>query len=379
VTKLVLPAGVRVAGAGEQATWLKGALEVNSDSAFRDLTLGVAGRALRFVNGARDVLFERVTFVGGGGMASGEDQGVIRFSGQRHAHSITFRDCTVGANAADGNGVSIVSYAWEGGTYDHILFERVHFLSSPRMTVEVIQRSDGVHPASDGYDHIDFVDCVFEPAGSEALSFDTSNGSAGFSTVQGCLFKGSGTNPVYPWGQTVEFNRVVGMTFVGNTLARARGAMLNWSGRPGVDCQTVVSGNTFDTTLVYAAVTPDNLTQVIYMNGVQGAVVRDNLVRTDAGAGPMYLSGVCGSTFAGNRWLDLRPVTTSPVAYVTDASCDNLFAGELFSSAYRYGTLVFKNGADRNTVRGCTFVNGGTRPVSVEAGLTVTLADNVVQ
>lgn len=379
VTRLVLPAGLHVAGAGEGATWLRGSFEVGADSTFRDLTIGCDGRALRFVNGAHDVLFERVTFVGGGGMASGEDQGVIRFSGQRHAHFITFRDCTVGANSADGNGVSIVSYAWGGGTYDHLLFERVHFLSSPRMTVEVIQRNDGVHPASDGYDHIDFVDCVFEPAGSEALSFDTSHGTAGFSTVRGCLFKGSGTNPAYAWGQTVEFNRVVGMAFTGNMLVRARGAMLNWSGQPGVDCQTVVSGNTFDTTVAWAAVTPSALTQVIYMNGVHGAVVRDNVIRTDAGAGPMYLSGVCAAMFTGNRWVDLRPATTSPVAYVTDGSCDNTFEGEQFTSAYRYGTLVFKNGADRNTVRRCTFVNGGTRPVSVEAGLTVVLEDNVVQ
>ena len=248
-----------------------------------DITAGANGYAFRFVNGAATVLFTRVTFVGGGGMTSGENQGVVRFSGQRNAAYVRFVGCTIGANSADGNGVSMASYGWSGGTYHHISFEGTHFLSSPRMSFECTQRSDGTHATSDGYDHIDFTGCVFEPAGSETISYDTASGRAGDSTITGCTFKGSGTNSAYAWGQTIEFNKTQGMTCTGNTVYRARGAMINFQGYSGTPTETVISGNTFDSTVDPGGITTAATAQMIYMNGVTGAQFTDNVVKGNAG------------------------------------------------------------------------------------------------
>jgi hypothetical protein len=375
-SKVIMPAGAHLAGAGQTTTRLSGAMEIAGNSAMTDLTVGADGSAFRFVTGAQSVAFTRVTFVGGGGMTSGENQGVIRFSGQRSAGYVSFVDCTVGANSADGNSISMASYGWSGGTYHHITFERVHFLSSPRMTFEAIQRSDGTHATTDGYDHLDFTDCMFEPSGSETLSFDCSSGRAGDSTISGCTFKGSGTNGAYAWGQTIEFNKTLGMTFSGNTVYRSRGAMINFQGDGATPTETVIRDNTFDNTVDNGGIAVATTTQMIYMNEVAGARFTGNLVKGNAGGGLMYVSATHDNLFSGNTWRDARTASGSPIGYFATGSSGNTFDGERFECTYRYGTLTFKTLSDQNTVRNSRFVNGTATSISKESGLTVNLSNN---
>jgi hypothetical protein len=146
VSTITLPAGVTLIGAAANTTWLEGQISVAGQSNLSDLQLGVAGHALRFVNGASHTTFAGVDFVGGG--STGSDGCVISFYGGGAASFISFDNCTIGADPYSGDGVSICDDGWSGATYHDLVWQDCHFLGSPRMTFECIQRADGVHPIS---------------------------------------------------------------------------------------------------------------------------------------------------------------------------------------------------------------------------------------
>lgn len=372
VDSLGVPDGSTLLGQGTGTSWIKGRLEIGGRSHLADLQLGDDGAALRFANGAAQTLFERVSFVGGGGMDSGEDQGVIRFSGGRSASSIAFVDCAIGANSADGNGVSMVSNGWSGSTYHDISWRRCRFASSPRMAFEVIQRFDGAHAIIDGYRRIDFSDCEFEPSGSEILSYDAV-GDAGYSTISGCTFKGAGWNRAYPYGQGIEFNGATAMRFVGNTVYRCRGAMINHSGRDGATTATVIAHNLFDGTVTHITSVPTRQTQTIYFNAVSGAQVHDNVIRTDVGGELAYIDSSSADLFARNTWTDERPAGRAYACLVlTDASRAVTFDGEQFTTAATGAAAYVQKGTTGTLFKDCVFaLAAGATPVQSDPGLTV--------
>lgn len=372
VDSLAVPNGSTLLGQGTGTSWIKGRLEIGGHSRLADLELGEDGAALHFANGATDTLLERVSFVGGGGMDSGEDQGVIRFSGGRSASSIAFVDCAIGANSADGNGVSMVSNGWSGATYHDISWRRCRFASSPRMAFEVIQRFDGAHAITDGYRRIDFSGCEFEPSGSEILSYDAV-GDAGYSTIRGCTFKGAGWNRAYPYGQGIEFNGATAMRFVGNTVYRCRGAMINHSGRDGATTATVIARNLFDGTVTHITAVPTRQTQTIYFNGVSGAHVHDNVIRTDVGGELAYIDSSSDDLFARNTWTDERPGGRAYACLVlTDASRAITFDGEQFTTAATGAAAYVQNGTTGTLFKDCVFaLAAGAKPVQSDPGLTV--------
>jgi hypothetical protein len=377
VADTVVPDAVSVAGVGDKS-WINGRLQIGSRSRFADLRLGKDGAALRFVDGATATTFERVTFVGGGGVASGEDQGVVRFGAGRGASAITFRACTIGANSRDGNGVSIACSGRPAATYHDLVWDHCRFAGSPRMDFECIQRPDS-GTVTAGYQHIDLTGCVFEPSGSEAISYD-SVGPGGNSTVSGCIIKGAGWNSAFRFGQGVEFNRTVGMRFTGNTVYRCRDSMINHSGNTGVATDTVFSGNVFDSTKSFMTVATDAGTSLIAFAGVTGSTFVDNVVKSDVGSRILYLDDSSHNTFTGGQMIDVRPTAQAgPCGWITDRSSSNSFTGVRFRSAVGGSLLAFTAGADANTVARCTFVGGGQSPVTHDAGLTVTLVNNSLQ
>lgn len=375
VGSLVVPQGSTLLGQGTGTSWIKGRVEIGGRVRVADLQLGVDGAALRFANGAAHTLFERVSFVGGGGVDSGEDQGVIRFAGGRSASSIAFVDCAIGANSANGNGVSMVSYGWSGATYRDISWRRCHFASSPRMTFEVIQRFDGAHAPSDGYRRIDLIDCEFEPSGSETISYDAI-GDGGYSTISGCTFKGAGWNRAYPYGQGIEFNGATAMRFVGNTVYRCRGAMINHSGGDGVTTGTVIAHNLFDGTVTHITAVPTRPTQTIYFNGVSGARFHDNVIRTDVGGELAYIDSSSDDLFAHNSWTDERPAGSAFACLVlTDASRAVTFDGERFTTAAAGAAAYVQSGTTGTLFKDCVFVlTAGATPVRYDPGLTVEMS-----
>ena len=377
VTTLRIPDRSRLVGEGAGRCWLRGRVELGGGCEISDLRVGADGRAFRLADGASRSSLKRVTFVGGGSMASGDDQGVIRLGQGRSASYITFTDCIIGANSADGNGVSVVDQGWEGATYHHIEWRRCVFKSSPRMSFECIQREDGVHPMTTGYHAIDLIDCVFEPSGSEAVSYDVA-GEAGFSRITGCTFLGSGWNEAYPWGQTVEFNGTSDMVFSGNTVYRGREAMINHNGVPGEPTGTVMRDNVFDATVTYIGKTPSREVQLIYFNNVSDARFLRNTVKTDVGGELAYISGSSRNTFTGNRFIDTR---RAPEAFAcikfSAASRDNRFSGDLFQTAATEGALIAISGSTGNLVERSVFVTGGARPATADGTSSLQLVDNV--
>jgi hypothetical protein len=376
ITSIVLPDNVTLVGAGADTTWIDGRLQAGSASQVSDLTLGGIGMAFRFVNGASHTTFTRVSFVGGGSMTSGEDQGVIRFSGDRAASFITFTDCDIAANAGGGDGVAMVDTGWSGGTYHDIIFQGSHFGGSPVMDFECIQRADGVHAITTGYYNINLSDCVFEPSGAEAISFDSPTGAAGHSTISGNTIKGAGWNSAYPWHQGVEFNGAVGMTFTHNTVYRCAGDMINHQGY-GTASDNVFSDNTFDGTVSYIGQTPTLSTDTIYFVNVSGATFTNNVVKTDVGGPLVGLSGSACNSFQGNSFIDTRAQAAAHQAlWVTGTSTKNVFDDCLLQSPVQYGTAVFVSGATANTVENSTFVSSGSAPVRVGAGLALVQVKN---
>lgn len=385
VGDLTIPDGAVLTGAGRGRAWLQGRVEVGSSSRLTGLTIGRDGAALRFVDGASGTVFRRVRFVGGGGMKSGEDQGVIRFHEDRAAWKIRFVDCRIGANSADGNGVSMVSRGRPGGTYRDISWVRCRFEGSPRMNFEIIQRPDGDHPVTRGYRRIDLIDCVFEPSGSESVSYDA-QGPAGDCTISGCTFKGAGWNAAYPYGQGIEFNGPTRMRFIGNTVYRCRQAMINHKGRDGVVTATVIEGNVFDGTRSFIDVVPERPAQTIYFTGVSGARFAGNVVKTDVGGELAYLDESSRNTFAGNTWLDTRPPGEAFACVIlTDGSSSNEFVRERFETAAGDHAVHVGDGSQRNVFRGCLFVlpsaeaDAGASGVAVDPGLTVRVVGGAVR
>ena len=227
-----------------------------------------------------------------------------------------------------------------------------------------------------GYHSIDLIDCVFEPSGSEAVSFDVTH-TGGSSRITGCTFLGSGWNDAYPWRQTVEFNRTTDMVFSGNTVYRGRGAMINHNGVPGEPAGTVISDNLFDATVAHIPRPPSRETQLIYFNNVDGARFTGNTVKGNAGGELAYISGSSDNVFADNRFIDTRPADEALACVKFSAmSRDNRFSGEVFRTAAVVGALVAIAGSTGNLVERSTFVTGEGRPVTVEAGSSILLMDN---
>jgi hypothetical protein len=374
ISSIVLPDNVTLVGADAGTTWIEGRLQAGSASQVSDLTLGGTGMAFRFVNGASHTTFTRVSFVGGGSITSGEDQGVIRFSGDRAASFITFTDCEIGANSANGNGVSIVDTGWSGATCHDLVWQDCHFLGSPRMDFECIQRADGVHAITTGYYNINLIGCVFEPSGAEAISYDGSY-EAGHSTISGTTVKGAGWNSAYPWHQGVEFNGAVGMTFTHNTVYRCAGDMINHQ-QHGTVSDNVFTDNTFDGTVSYIG-TPATSPDMIYFANVSGATFSDNVVKTDVGGLLIGLVGSSNNSFVGNRVIDTRSRTRAhPCVFAMDGSSRNLFVADSFTSAVPVGTVVFTLGSNHNTIMDSTFGQSRSASLAVDTGLTVNLAGN---
>ena len=386
VGDLTLPRGAALAGAGADGAWLKGRVTFGGDGRVSDLRVGRDGAATRFSDGAANMVFRSVTFVGGGGMDSGEDQGVIRFSAARSAADIRFVACVIDANSANGNGVSMVSNGRAGATYRDITWQRCLFKGSPRMNIEVIQRSDGSGLMNTGYSHIDLLDCAFDPSGSESVSYDAV-GAAGECTISGCTFYGAGWNDAYPYGQGIEFNGATRMRFVGNTVYRCRGSMINHSGSVGVDAGTIIKDNVFDGTRTFIKAVPSRAAQTIYFSGVDGAVFSGNVVRTNVGGELAYLAESSNNRFSDNSWTDVR---SNGQAYacvlITDSSSSNAFIGDRFETAAGATAVYVRKGSQGTVFRSCVFVlpasgrAASASAVAADPGLTVTrMGDEVRQ
>ena len=150
----------------------------------------------------RNVLFEDCTFEATNQNLPGDLAGVLTIGQAAKNYNLTFRNCTFKRNVGAGSGS-----AWAGvngvkaiyGVHD-IAFDGCTFEEFSRFSIEVWSNDD---PANRPY-NIAVVDSVFEPAGSQCISWSGGRNPL-YSIVDGCLFKGYGTDPTRAWGACLEF------------------------------------------------------------------------------------------------------------------------------------------------------------------------------
>jgi hypothetical protein len=150
-----------------------------------------------------DVLFEDCTFEATNPNIAGDSAGVLTLGQTADNHNLTFRNCTFKRNSGAGSGGS----GWGGvngvkaiyGVHD-ITFDRCTFEEFSRFSIEVWSNDD---PARRPYNFAVY-DSVFEPAGSQCISWSGGRNPM-YSIVDGCLFKGYGTNPDRLGGAALEF------------------------------------------------------------------------------------------------------------------------------------------------------------------------------
>jgi hypothetical protein len=278
VTKVALQSGVSLSGAGQATTWLHGRIVAAGLLTVSRLRLGTAGASFQFATGTHDTIFDCCRFVGGGGMSSGADQGVIRLDAHS-THDVTFSSCTVGRNSSNGNGISISETTW--GHYESILFSRCRIYGQPRMGFECIQRG------GEGFRAIDLVDCVFSASDSQTISYD----GGGYSTVKGCTIRGAGKRPDAPWPHDFEINGSRGMVVTGNTFWSARGSLLNLN---GVSSTTAAPGDSVtisDNTFVLGKGVRHSAKAPWVMVGRSGVSVDANSFTLGAGSQGFYVHG----------------------------------------------------------------------------------------
>jgi len=380
VSALTIPNKVSVAGDGRSSSWLKGKITAGSDLTVSNLKLGVAGKSFTVANGAHDSAFESCEFTGGGDQGT-SDPAVVIFYPKRYGHDFSFRDCVIDANAGNGNGVTVWDYGRATAHFENIVFDHCHFLGSPCMNLEVQQGDDG-QPIVTGFKNINVYDSVFEASGSEQVSYGGKFLSAGgdfasgWCTVQGCTFKGSGANSLYPWGQGIEMGNVTHMVFSGNTVLRGRGAMLNhdsWPGKPGYD---VITNNTFDATRGTVAAASDAIG--LFFEG-DGNTFSGNTVITNTGGGPvLFVTRANGNVFENNSITDTRGADTAhECIYAKQTSCNNHFTGNRLSTAKKYGCVTIVDNSNDNWLTSNTFLMPSSLPIAVGAGLRVNLDGNI--
>ena len=241
-----LPAGFDLSGEGD-ASWLQGPTTGGSGSSFINLRLGSESEPYTVPAGTHDVVYENCTFTGGGATTA-----VLTLN--QACYNIVFRNCTIGASPY--NGVSINSY---NGNIHDVRFEGCHFLSAARMGFECTNRPDAV---TAGYQHIDLIDCVFEPSGSEAVSYDGESLS-GNCLIKNTLIKGAGNGPGNPlwnsawtWRQAFEINGPINMTMDHLTVNLSYGTTLNLNGPASGNCGWTFTGCNFDMSQSYLNCSP---------------------------------------------------------------------------------------------------------------------------
>ena len=245
-----VPSGVTILGSGMRATWIRGTICFNSNSAFSDLKIGPASAGKCAVynasNTTSNTSFTRCRFRGGGGPVTGtyEDRQVIWLG---HAVSnLTFTDCNVECNLGTENATHTIGYNnvylqpdVVSPSIDNVLFRGCHFGVSngvrdgaPQMNV-CVYANNLLATRTHGYRNVNFENCVFEAADDEnidysgsALSTDTTTPNDGYSHVTGCVFKGNGKVALWFSDIVVEggsgYIEVSGCTFyhgAGNAIA----------------------------------------------------------------------------------------------------------------------------------------------------------------
>jgi hypothetical protein len=241
------------------------------------------------LSGVHDKVFEGVTF-DGAGTGGPDSSGVIAIWGG--CYNLTFRNCVINPNRDGvGNGIKIV-----GGDVRDILFEGCITMPQPRMGFECIGRGGS------GYQRVNLLNCIFEPQGSEAVSYDDDTGGAGNCVIDGILVKGGGAGSLYSWGQGFEFNNVANMELKNSTFWACRGDVWNFQ-MASRACNWNVHDNIIDTTKGTIA----QIGNAVCAQNVWGGLFPRNTIVYQGQEGIGYMAGCRGMDWRTTTWGGKTP------------------------------------------------------------------------
>lgn len=260
--------------------------------------------------GLHDVCFERVTFTGGGPMTA-----VISLTSA--AYNLIFKDCVI-ATGGGWNGVTIND---SNGDIHDITFDGCTFMPQGRMGFECTSRPTD---AANGYERIHVINSIFEPQGSEAVSFD-GGPNARDCIFSGNLIKGAGTNPAEEWGAGFELNGPSNFTVTNNTFWQTRHSIWNLQRHVTDDCGWVFNGNMLDASNQFQSVPMESDAQAVLTLSVHGGDFQNNIViSAPPGGGAAWMSDSHDMDWRGTTWTDFRGGSYE-VPTQADGSSGNLF------------------------------------------------------
>ena len=363
---IAVPAGVSTVGADKVGTWVKAAIEFNSNQTYRDITLGITGHChyTKATVNVHDVSCFNVRFRGGDNHTGANAHTIVFFSG-RAAHDFLFEGCDISGEDHDAEGVTLHDRGLPGtANYYNITFHGCHFYSIASMGFE-IQGDDG-YASTVGFSNINLLDNVFEVTGSELISYGGKTDTTGTflrdgnSIISGNIFKGAG-NGAYIWRSGIEFGSLVGILFTGNYVGTAVTQMLTLGNVYDLPESIVIADNVFDGT-AHNGITHDASKEHLLLKG-KGIVFKGNHVLYDTGTGEaIYCSALNDSVITGNNIYDSRTLdTTSSTCMRLTTSSNNLIAGNRFRTSNSSGVVV-NNNADASSLNnlycGNYIVNG---------------------
>lgn len=387
LSTFTIPDGVSLAGEGMEKSWLHGKVLAGSHQTISDLKIGILTKSFQLVHLAHDTELLRCRFVGGAQDHTAGEYGVVYLSAGKGASNITFRDCTIdrapgvfnrdpSLNTAADN-VYISETGQDGKHYENIQFIGCHFMGAARMAFECVQRH-GSAPVT-GYKNINLIDCTFEAADSETISYDCDtviNGqrASGYSSVQGCLIKGGGADADASWPHDLEFNAATHMVADGNTFYGARACMINQGGDQTTSTWNRFTGNVFDAT---KGTPHDSAAGHIMIKGNDNTF-SGNTMTVNGGAQTIYVHNGDGNTVTDNLIVDLRG--SGNVNWIDfDNGSNNKVQNNTFRAPYApTNNIVVRNSSRDNWVTGNTFTVLTEPRLSVGIGLALTFAGNTV-
>lgn len=368
ISRLDLPNGVVVAGAGRSKAWIKGGLSFGSHNTVADLKIGDRGVSVRNRRGAHDTTFTRCRLRGGGG--TGRDAPVLMLgsaAGNNSLRRVTFRSCQIernlgvedwsrNANGLGFNNITVHENAAAGGShigYLKFIGCRVgvsngsggHDTGSPRAGIEVW--SSRASTIAQGWHHLVIRKCTFEATDRfciDLADFPTASGQhlAGPALIEDNLIKGAGWGPgEHPWSYAICLEAPRNVTIRGNTIYAAHLTTIASSySRQG---HTLIEGNVIDLSV------PNGVTQTgdeaVVLKG-RGDIFRKNVVRAGAGSGPLlYLKRSTAARVVRNRLHDRRTSGNPAMVVLLDAS-GSVISGNRFSTAAVTAPRIVNWGTD---------------------------------
>ena len=321
-SRLVVPDGLAVYGAGMARSWLQGQVVFGSASSFTDLKIGPssAGLAgLKNSDGARGTTFTRCHFRGGGATSDNDNSSTVNLGDGYDLSDLTFKDCeferSLGTSWSGRSDIvhrdNVVSIYASRNTVDTVTFDGCHLgvsngvaSGAQRMMVEVWAG----HGVDNLYKNITFRGCDIEPSNAQGLDFScyADSGQGDGVLIEGCTLYGAGVDPKgTAWGQGITLEWPKNVTIRNNTFYRcSEGAIYPNHYGFSYDSNLTVTGNTFDFDTAYGGITADSSTGMCVTQGANGTITGNTFIWHGASdlLGCVWFAGAnsTGNTVTGN-------------------------------------------------------------------------------